>query len=326
MGDKKRNPAAQKAAYHAVRAVFWLMYQSPRNVALAIGRALGGLLWLVLRLERKRLRYMTDHMRLLFPEAPERELRRFAKRVCHHWGYFAADSARGPLFRRETFERRVRFEGLDHFREAYAKGKGVVLATAHFGHMELGAGSLGLMGYPVWSVIRTVDNPHVDELLDGLRASIKVGVIKKENASAQIISHLRLGHVVTIHTDLHAAFNNVFVKFLGRWTATFSTPAVVSLRTGAPALSMFCFREKATDTLRVRFVPLPPAPSTGSVAADVRRITLGLNAALEDAIREAPEQWFWLHKRWKMQPKQKDLDAIEKHDALIAAAGDGAQK
>jgi len=317
VGSGKNNSSADKAAFFFLKGLALFLVAVPRNVAFAVGSALGWVLWVFLRIERRRLKITMNNLKILYPDAADKELRRIVKRVCRHFGRFHSESMRGPILKRSDFEGRVRFEGLDNFISAYKEGKGVILATAHFGHFELGACALALMGYPVFSVIREVDNIYVDELLDNVRRSTGLGIIKKESASKEIIGHLRKGHVVTIHTDLHAAFNKIFVKFFGKWAATFITPAVLNLRTKAPVLPMFCFRDDATDSYTIRFYPQVEIKPAGDISTDVRQITTHIAGVLENVIREAPEQWFLLHRRWKEEPDAKELEAIKKQEALI---------
>jgi len=324
VGSRKSNPVIDKTAYLILKALAWFSVTVPRNVSFGVGSALGSILWIFLKVEKKRLKITTDNLRILYPHAKQDELLKFARRVCRHFGRFCSEYMRAPVLKRSEFEGRIRFEGLNHFTSACKEGKGVILATAHFGHFEIGAFALSVMGYPVFSVIREVDNIYVDKLFDDIRRTTGLGIIKKENASKEIIRHLRKGDVVTIHTDLHAAFNNIFMKFLGKWASTFITPAVLSLRTGAPVLSMLCFRNDATDSYTIRFYPKVEIKPAGDISADVRQITSQIVGVLENAIHEAPEQWFWLHRRWKEEPDDKELEAIKKQEAMIDSVHDRA--
>ena len=320
MSNRKRNWVIDKLAYYFVKSIQMIMLKLPRHFALRFGAWLGGIIWLVLKLERKRLRVTTDNMRNLFPDESESQLNERARKVCIHYGTFLADCSRLPIFTRSSFTNRIRFEGLGHFRDAYAQDKGLILATAHFGHFEVGAAALALMGYPVHSVIRTVDNLDIDEHFDETRKPTGIGIIKKENSARKILKLLRTKNIVTVHTDLHAGFNNMFIQFFGKWAATFTTPAIMSLRTGAPIVPMYCFRNGRDDSFTIRFCPqVEIAESTGDTGADIRQITTAINDTVEQVIKEAPEQWFWLHNRWKMEPAKMDLELIEKQEALINA-------
>ncbi|MBI4829703.1 MAG: lysophospholipid acyltransferase family protein [Nitrospinae bacterium] len=320
MGRKRRNALLDGAVYLLALGVFRLAELLPRRLFLSFGRFLGWLLWTLLRIERRRLRVVVENMAYLYPAASVSGRAALARRVCRHFGHFIAECGRAPSYQRADCIDRFRFAGLERLERACRGGKGVIVATAHFGCFEMGAAALAQMGYPVSSVIRTVDNPLLDDLIDGQRSRAGVNVIKKEQAAREILRRLRAGELVTTHTDLHAAFNHIFIPFLGKWAATFTTPAVMSLRTGAPVIPFYCFYDAVTDKMRARIYPAVTITPTGDHDADVRQIMLAINATLEEVVREAPEQWFWLHRRWKIEPSPEDIAAIRRQDDLIRAA------
>ncbi len=319
MSNRKRNQALDKTVSFIVKGIQIVGMKLPRHFALLYGSTLGRLIWLALRVERKRLDVVRSNLRNLFPDEGESKLDARIRDVCIHFGKFLIEAGRLPVLKRNSFDGRIRFEGMDHFLGAYSQNKGLILATAHFGNFELGAGALALMGYPVYSVIRTVDNPHLDKVIDDIRLSTGLGIIKKENSAREILKRLRDRQIVTVHTDLHAGFNNMFVRFFGKWAATFTTPATMSLRTGVPIVAMYCFRNDKEDTYTIRFFPKIEIETSGNKGADIRQITTKINDTVEQVIREAPEQWFWLHRRWKMEPSDKDMEQIKKQQMLIDA-------
>lgn len=266
-----------------------------------------------------RLKVAMDNMRNLYPSASGEELSALARRMCLHWGRFIIQAGRLKSLTREDADKLIRFEGLENLKEAFALKKGVILATAHFGWFETANGALALEGYPVWSVIRTVDNKDIDWLTDDCRTSTGLGVIKKENAATEIIKHLRSGGMVTIAVDQNAGFNNIFTPFLGKLAATIVAPAVASLRTGAPVLPMFSIWDGRENILKVKIHPAVKLHPTGSMSANIRLVTMKINEALEEAVKAAPEQWLWIHKRWKTAPEEKDLAAIEADLKIINA-------
>jgi len=318
--SKRAERPLDKAAYLTIKGLGRFMQYAPRNLALAAGSLIGQLSWLFLVIQRKRLAIAIDNLRHLYPGAGEQGLRGIVKKVCRHFGRFLTDCSRLPLLERGSFEGRLRFEGFERFLSAYREGKGVILATAHFGHFELANAALAVMGYPVWYVLRTVDNREMDEYFDTTRKTTGLGVIKKERAAREILRNLRAGQIVAIHIDQHAFENSIYAPFFGEMVSTITTPAVMSLRTGAPVVPMLSFRDDASDSYTIRFYPRVTINPTGDVSADVRQITEKLNATLEEAVREAPEQWFWLHRRWKHAPSPQDLAVIEKQRALIDTA------
>jgi KDO2-lipid IV(A) lauroyltransferase len=265
------------------------------------------------------------NMRNLYPNEDEGKLKTITRKMCMHFGRFIVEAGRLKILDKETADRLVRFEGLEILKEASARGKGVILATAHFGHFEIANGALALLGFPVWSVIRTVDNEGIDRITDDCRTATGLKVIKREHSAMEIIKKLREGCIVTVAVDQNAGFNNIFVPFFGKLCATVVTPAVASLRTGAAVIPYFSFYDHATGTYTAKFWPRITIQPTGDRSADIRLITMKINDALEEAIRHAPEQWLWFHKRWKTQPGEKDMEALRRDTELISMSGKTAQ-
>jgi KDO2-lipid IV(A) lauroyltransferase len=136
----------------------------------------------------------------------------------------------------------------------------------------------------------------------------------------EIIKKLREGAVVTVAVDQNAGFNNIFVPLFGKLSATVVAPAVASLRTGSAVIPFFSFHDQATGAYTAKFWPEITIQPTGERSADIRLITMKISEALEEAIRRAPEQWLWFHKRWKTQPGEKDMEALRRDMELVAAA------
>jgi KDO2-lipid IV(A) lauroyltransferase len=320
----RRNSITDRAAYAVALGFTRLVQSVPRKTALAIGSALGYLLWIVLWLSG-RVKVAIENMRNLYPDDDEGKLKTITRKMCLHYGGFVVDSLRLRILDKQTAEQLVRFEGLEILKQASARGKGVILATAHSGFFEMANGTLALLGYPVWSVIRTVDNEGLDRMADDCRTATGLKVIKRENSAMEIIKRLREGGVVTVAVDQNAGFNNIFVPLFGKLSATVVTPAVASLRTGSAVIPFFSFHDPASGAYTARFWPQVTIQPTGDQSADIRLITMKINEALEEAIRHAPEQWLWFHKRWKTRPGEKDLEAIRRDMDIICAAGKTAQ-
>ncbi len=317
---RKRSLVADKLAYFPLKVLALLALVLPRGVMLIIGSGIGWLFFTVLKLQRKRLRFSIDNMQNLYPEKSDEELTALLRKVCRHFGRFLMEGFMVPKLTLKKMEKLIRFEGLEHFRKALEQDKGVIFSTAHFGNFELANVAFALKGHPVWSVIREVDNKDIDILLDSMRHTSGLGIIKKEKAARDILKHLREKHIVTINIDQNAAFNNVFIPFFGKTAATFTTPAILGMRTGAPILPVLSFRDDATDTYRVRIYPIVEIEKTGDRGADIRLIMTHLTDILEEAIREAPEQWLWVHRRWKTEPLQTDIEAMKKETEIINSA------
>lgn len=308
-------------AYFIVLVYYLFTRAAPRRITLLSGSALGVLIFAFLKVQRKRMNATFDNLRNLYPDNSGKELAAIVKKVCRHFGRFLTECGKVlPSMNEKNVKRYIRFEGFENFEKALAKGKGAIFATAHFGNFEIANGAFAAMGYPVCSVIREVDNPWVDRLFDKARYGSGLKIIKKEKSAGEILRNLRKGHIVTINIDQNAAFNNIFAPFFGRLAATFITPAVMSMRTGAPILPVLSFRDDESDVYTVRVYPEIEIESTGDRAADIRLATCRLNRILEDAIREAPEQWLWIHRRWKTVPGPEELETIQREEKIIKKA------
>lgn len=321
MGKKKR-PFTDWIGFSLLFGLIWFRRIFGRQAALAAGSGLGKIYYLVIKAGKKRYQITADNLRILFPDATDEELDRRIGAVCRHWGRFLLEGSGLSVFDKALADKIVLFNegGLEIIRQAHGQGKGVIFATAHFGHFELANSAVALHGLPVHSIIRTVDNPMLDKLMDASRNATGLVVIKKENAARDVLRHLRKGDIVTINVDQNAAFNNIFAPFMGKWGATFTTPAIMSQRTGAPIIPLFCVRDDKNDRYMATVHPPVTIEPTGDKNADIRQITMAINARLEEAIRAHPDQWLWVHRRWKTQPNPEELATVRQEEAAIIKA------
>jgi KDO2-lipid IV(A) lauroyltransferase len=194
----------------------------------------------------------------------------------------------------------VHARGLEHLQEAQARGQGVILVTAHYGNWELMAAMLADRGLPITVIARDSQEPFTASLINRARASHGIVVLERDDARAMLRA-LRANCVLGILPDQHAADNAIIVDFLGRPAATAVGVATLAARTGAPVVPSFC-RRRPDGTFEALFYPPLPLVQSGDREADVRTNTILVNQALEEQIRAHPEQWLWLHRRWKVDP------------------------
>jgi len=202
------------------------------------------------------------------------------------------------------------FEGLEHLDTALAKGKGVIIPTMHYYNAELLNGALAALGYPVYWVIREVDNTFLDRKMDSIRAGSGMKVIKKERALREMLAKLREGKIVSVTVDQKASFNAVWVRFLGRWSATVKSPAVISLRTGAAIVPMFSIPQP-DNTHKAYFLPAISYQPTGVTNEDVFNISRIVADLQSEFIKKHPGVWFWLHRKWSISPTEKIIEECE---------------
>jgi KDO2-lipid IV(A) lauroyltransferase len=195
---------------------------------------------------------------------------------------------------------RVEICGESHLAAAAARGRGVLLLTAHYGNWELLAASRALTAHELSVVIRPLDHPVLDRVVARFRERTGVELITRHRGLREILDALRRGRLVGILLDQNVSRGQgVFVPFFGVPASTSKSLAVISLRTGAPVVPAF-IRRRPDGRHRIEIGAALPPPPDGDVVA----YTASFNRAIEEAIRQAPEQWFWLHRRWKTRPQE----------------------
>jgi Kdo2-lipid IVA lauroyltransferase/acyltransferase len=268
--------------------------------AARIGAALGGLAFRPVGLRRG---LVEGHLRQAFPDRPAAWVSATARAAYRHIGREAIGLLRlirtGP---REVLEATT-VEGLEAFAAAVAEGRGVVLVTGHLGNWEIGGAALAVRGIPLHAVAQPQENPLFDRALGAMRERLGMRVIDRRRATPLALRALRAGRVVAFVADQDARGHGAFVPFFGRLASTHRGPALLALRTGAPVFLGTALREPGGRyRIRLDRIPLEPAPPDGDA---VRAITAAFTARLEAAARQAPEQYFWFHKRWKTRPAEE---------------------
>ena len=205
--------------------------------------------------------------------------------------------ARFPRITRENVGEWIGYEGLDNFKRAQARGRGVLVATAHLGNWELSAFAHALMTAPMAIVVRPLDNPRIDELVESRRACSGNRIIRKKEAAREILRALGGGEAVGILIDQNTTpAEGVFIDFFGTKACAGTAFAKFAHHTGAAVVPGFALWSESQQKYVLRFYP--EIQMTGDVAADTQRV----HALLESVIREYPDQWLWIHRRWKTRP------------------------
>lgn len=203
----------------------------------------------------------------------------------------------------------VRVEGEEYAKAALAAGKGIIAVSAHYGNFELFGAAFARKGYPLSVIARDADDGPTNDFVNGIRERMGYRVFPRRNAARQSMAVLRRNEVLGVLPDQND-LDGVFLPFLGRLAATATGPAYMALRTGAAVIPAFIHREP-DHTHVVKIHPPLSYEATGDLHADVKALTLSINQAIETAIREHPEQWLWLHNRWKLRPPEESPDASE---------------
>jgi KDO2-lipid IV(A) lauroyltransferase len=278
----------------------------PEGWALRAGGALGWFAGVVLRIRR---RDVDRHLEIAFPENTPAWRGRTARRCYVHFGRESVAIFRLADVDREDLVARTTVSGLEEVRASLDEGRGAVLVTGHLGNWEIGGAVLSALGLPVDAVAKGMANRRFDADLKETRERLGMRVIDMAVAPRAVLKSLRSGRVVALVADQNAGESGVFVPFFGRAASTARGPALFALRSGAPIVLGTCLRESGwpqryrLDLKRVEVAP------TGDLEGDVVRLTREHTAALEQAVRDAPEQYFWQHKRWKTRPPEEPPSA-----------------
>lgn len=272
----------------------------PRSWARAVGAAVGRIAYLSLpRLRR------TGHrnLELAFPEKTFSERQEILSKLYRNLGWLLGEFCQMKKYTRENTRAFLRYEGLEHFLSARDEGNGVLIVTGHLGAWELSSFYHSLMGHPMSIVIRRLDNPLVDELVNRIRCQHGNQVLHKDDFARGLLACMRRGETVGILMDTNMTPpQGVFVDFFGHLACTASGLARVAMKTGACVLPGFLLWEDSARQYVLRFGAPIPLTFTGDTEADVIANTALFTKVIEEYIRRYPDQWLWVHRRWKTRP------------------------
>ena len=303
----------------AAAALTRLVARLPRRMSLGLGRRLGRL-WG--ELDRRLVAIAAANLRRAFPDWDEPRAWRTARAVYGHFGAAMVDLLWLDRRDREAVLPLVRVEGRAHVEGALAAGRGALLVTAHIGNWELHGLAHGWLFGPIGVIARPLDNPALDERLCALRARGGNVVISKRKALASVLRLLREGRGVAVLIDQNVQEKDgIFVEFFGQPAATTTVAAALAVKTGCALVPTHTLLEPDGRYRLVYDPPLAWEPS-GDRRVDVAAITQQLTAVIERWVRETPEQWLWMHRRWKTQPTASSTET----DAMDEDASDGSNK
>lgn len=274
----------------------------PRRAALGLGAALGRL---VAAADPRHVAIAVDNLRHAFPEWDGERLEATARGVYAHFGRMLFDILWLQWRSREELLALVEVHGREHVEAAMAAGRGVVMCAAHIGNWEVHGIAHGLLFGAIDVVARPLDNPSLDARLCAFRTMGGNRVVYKRKALAQVLGAVRAGRGVALLLDQNVqAKDGIFVDFFGRPAATTTVAAALALKTGCALVPSHT--ELRPDG-RYALVYEPPLvwASDGARDADLASITQELARRTEAWVRATPEQWLWMHRRWKTRPERQ---------------------
>lgn len=290
--------------YRLEYALAWLLIRGisilPRPVARAAGIGLGQLVYL---LHGKLRRVGMRNLQLAFPQKSAHERRRILRGEFTSLGRQLAEVCLFPSYTRENVTKIVVYDGFENFERAEARGKGVIYLTAHLGGWELSAFSHSIQGHPLHVVMRGMDNPFLDRFITHLRTMHGNRAVDKDNFVRGLLSAMKAGETVGILMDTNMTPpQGVFVDFFGIPACTASGLARIALRTDAAVVPGFTIWDRKLRKYRLRFDPALALIRTGDEEADIVANTALFTKVIEEYVRRYPDQWLWVHRRWKTRP------------------------
>jgi len=243
------------------------------------------------------------NLAMVFPEKSEPERRRILRGVFTSLGRQLSELCQFPKYTPENVDEVVVYDGLENYERAYAQGKGVLFLTAHFGGWELSAFTHSLHGHWLHIVMRPMDNEYLDRLLQHYRTIHGNKTVNKDDFVRGLLAAMKAGETVGILMDTNMTPpQGIFVDFFGIPACTASGLARIALRTDAAVVPGFTIWDPALQRYRLRFDPALELTRTGHLEADIAANTQRFTKVIEDYVRKYPDQWLWVHRRWKTRP------------------------
>jgi KDO2-lipid IV(A) lauroyltransferase len=287
--------------YAAVWATLKAFGLLPRGVARRFAAMVVRLLYAMLPRLRRTAEF---NLRVAFPEWDEARRQGVIRGMVRNLGWMAAEFARFPRYTRENIEEVVILDGHENFLNGQHRGKGVVYLTGHIGAWELSSFAHALYGFPLHYMARPLDNARVDGLVNRYRCLSGNRPIFKNESARVLLKTLKEAGTVGILADQNTMpEEGVFVDFFGKSACTTTGIARVALHTDAAVVPGYAYLDDAIGKYRLRFEPAVELIRTGDTERDVFVNTQKFAKVIEEIIRQHPEQWVWVHARWKTRPK-----------------------
>jgi len=244
------------------------------------------------------------NLAMALPEKSEAERASILRGVFTSLGRQLAELCQFPRYTPENIDEVVVYDGLENYEGAYARGKGVLFLTAHFGGWELSAFAHSLHGHWLHIVMRPMDNPYLDRMIEHYRTMHGNKTVAKDDFVRGLLAAMKAGETVGILMDTNMTPpQGVFADFFGIKACTASGLARIALRTDAAVLPGFTIWDEALGKYRLRFDPAVELVRSGDLEADIVANTQKFTKVIEDYVRKYPDQWLWVHRRWKTRPE-----------------------
>jgi len=299
---------AQYLGYLVVRSFFCLAQALPLSACQSVASVLG---WLCNDVFHVRGKVVDENLRHAFPHLDKAQRRKLGRKMWSHLFLFGAEMAHARCKIHATNWRDyIEVEGQEAMIELFLQDRPLLLVTAHFGNFELAGYALGLFGYPVYAIARTLDNPYLDRFMLKLRSSTGQGILAKQGDYDKILEILGSGGTVSFLADQYAGQKGCWVEFFNRPASAHKAIALFALDYDAPLAVGFCRRVGRPLHFVFHLQGVADPQTMGDEIGSIRQLTQWYNQRFEEGILKAPEQYWWLHRRWKdRRQKRKNKPA-----------------
>jgi KDO2-lipid IV(A) lauroyltransferase len=285
-------------------AAVWLILKKlgvlPRSVARSFAASMARLLF---ALQPKLKKTADFNLRLAFPDWTDAQRKDATRKMVRNLGWMAAEFAHFPRLTKENIEKVVILEGHENFLEGHRRGKGVLYLTGHIGAWELSSFAHALYGYPLHYMARPLDNKRLDALVNQYRCASRNHPIFKNESARVLLKILKDSGTVGILADQNTMpAEGIFVDFFGKSACTTTGLARVALHTDAAVVPGYAYWDETIQKYCLRFEPPVELIRTGDTERDVLENTQSFTRIIEEIIRKHPDQWVWVHQRWKNRP------------------------
>jgi len=302
-----RRPSADRIEYLAFRGALFLFRLMPYVLAERMLAAMGVLACDVLRIRRSTV---VGNLRQVYPEWPKKRINSLVREIYRQVGITIAETYLAPD---SVMERRVAFDGWESLEHAMARGKGVLVVSAHLGNWELGGRWMATHGMPLYAVVKPPHNHLFDEYTCRMRERAGIRHIFTKKSVRSILWALSEDGIVVILAAQNARRDGLRLNFLGRPASVHVGPARIALMTGTPVLCIFDMRKPDGTHIISIEEPIIPQGDASDEAA-VTALTMRLSERAQARIRACPGQWLWLHNRWK-NPARAHPPVMPKEEA-----------
>ena len=287
--------------YALVWPVVKILGALPRPLARALGLLLAGAVY---HLHRRLRKVGLRNLEIACPEMSASERRKIVRGVFVSLGRQVAEFCQFPSYTRDNVSQVAVYEGFENFDAAQRCGKGVLFLTAHLGGWEVGSFVHSIHGHAMRIVVRALDNPYLDRMVDRYRTLHGNSTFEKQDFARGLIAAMRAGETVGLLMDQNMTPPaGVFVDFFDVPACTASGLARVALRTDASVVPAFTIWDDVRRKFRITFAPRLILPKTGDDERDVVSATQLFTSVIEEYVRKFPDQWLWVHRRWKTRPE-----------------------